>query len=125
MEAPPPAPAGNACPTPTTSYLFGVCSNAGTVPTASRCVGGKPAPCRTEGREEPGAKGPLGVKTVPPGRAGRAHALCLPSCSHAPLVDVSFFVTLQQDGSEGPKSLFSISMTVVLRLLEAPHYSRF
>lgn len=88
-------------------------------------VGGQPAPCRTEGREVPGAKGHLWVKTGPPGRAGRARAPWLPSCPHAPLVDVSFFVTLQQDGSEGPKSLVSISMTVVLRLLEEPHYSRF
>lgn len=45
-------PFGNAYPLPTTSYLFGVCSNAGTVPTSGWCVGGKPTPCRLEGRVE-------------------------------------------------------------------------
>ncbi|KAF6327632.1 hypothetical protein mRhiFer1_008323 [Rhinolophus ferrumequinum] len=125
----PPSPLGMLIPFPTTSYLFGVCSNAGTVPTSGWCVSGKPAPCTTEGRVVMGALSRGALRSWVRNRSSRqgraAQVWSVPRCSHAPLVDASFFVTLQQDGSEGPECLFSVSMTIVLRLLESPHYSRF
>lgn len=78
-------------------------------------MGRKRAPCRMEGSVVMGAISRGALHSRVRTRSSRRGAV--PRRSHTPPVGVSFFVTLQQDGSEGPKSLFSVSMTSVLRLL--------
>lgn len=70
------------------------------------------------------SQGHCWVTSGPPGQAGAAEPMrCASLRVPTRLGDVSF-VTLQQDCSGGPKSLFSISVTVVLRLLEEPRSGR-
>lgn len=104
----PQSPSGTLCPLPTTSYLFGVFSKAGTGLTTGWC-GGEPAVCRTEGwwRGHPAKQVWTRSRLQAGLPAGPGWRLL---CAGA---RVSALVALQREGSEGPKSFFKVYVTVV------------